>query len=190
MASDHQQEETEATEEASQSAELLEEPEDDDMVDSSIYNDIITSLNIVSNGRHVALQNPDVRVRIEHFFNYLSSLRVPEGHVKCLTIKPSCIKLTQVHPNNKVFESKHFDDFVYVRSLMGYMCGKYFVIEIPSRTIILPSQRLGYYDHLLAEREDDGHNPNETINETYLSTLSVLKKAVQASIEELSLIHI
>ena len=79
MASDHQQEETEATEEASQSAELLEEPEDDDMVDSSIYNDIISSLNIVSNGRHVALQNPDVRVRIEHFFNYLSSLRVPEA---------------------------------------------------------------------------------------------------------------
>ena len=164
--------------------EAPQEQADAEMADSSIYNDIITSLNIINDGRHIALQNPDVRVRIEHFLNYIASIRVPEGHVKCLTTKPTCMKLTQVHPNNKVFESKNFEDFVYVRSLMGYMCGKYFVIEIPSRTIFLPSQRLGYYEHLLEEREEDSHNPNETIHETYLKTLCVLKKAVQASMDE------
>ena len=37
------------------------------MVDSTIYDDLITSLNIIQNGRHIAIQNPDLRVRIEHF---------------------------------------------------------------------------------------------------------------------------
>ena len=178
---DHHQEETEATEETSQKPQVA---DDDEMVDSTIYNDLITSLNIISNGRHIAIQNPDLRVRIEHFLNYISSITVPEGHVKCLTTKPSCMKLTPTHPTSRVLESKRFEDFVYVRSQMGYMCGKYFVIEIPSRTIILPSQRLGYYDHLLEEREEDGHNPEETISESYLGTLYVLKKAVQTSIDE------
>ena len=183
MATDQQPEEAEATE-ASQNSEVLEDNTDDQMIDMSAFEDIISLLHITTNGRYIALSNPDERVQIEHYMNYISTFRVPEGHVKCLSSNPSCLKLTTTYPTNRVLESKNYEDFVYVRSLMGYMCGKYFVKEIPSRTIILPSQRLGYYNHLLQEREDDGLNSNETSDESYLKTLSVLKEAVHNSIEE------
>ena len=183
MLTDELPEEAEATEEP-QNSEILDDNTDDQMVDLSAYEDIISLLNITTKGRHISLLNPEERVQVEHYMNYVSTFRVPEGQVKCLSTNPSCLKLTTTYPTNKVLESKNYEDFVYVRSLMGYMCGKYFVKEIPSRAIILPSQRLGYYTHLLQEREDDGLDSNETSDESYIKTLSVLKEAVHNSIEE------
>ena len=176
-------EETAATDAVSPNYEVQEEDVNSNMDDISVFDDLIKALDIIIEGRHITLGNPDKQVPIEHFMNFLQKHQAPEGLVKCLNILPTCVRLMTVYQTNRCLKTKRFEDFIYVRSSMGYMTGKYFVQEIPSWKI-LPSQREGYYNHLLEEREEDGTDPNKAADESYLKILSVLKDAVSTWIEE------
>ena len=123
MLTDELPEEAEATEEP-QNSEILDDNTDDQMVDLSAYEDIISLLNITTKGRHISLLNPEERVQVEHYMNYVSTFRVPEGQVKCLSTNPSCLKLTTTYPTNKVLESKNYEDFVYISICQEYSLNK------------------------------------------------------------------
>ena len=150
---------------------------------SDEYTQLFDKLAIETSGRFIDLGSPDHIVNAMHFTNLVQRYEVAPGAVRVLNTGPKGIQLHTIYQGDRCLKLKRFEDFTYVRTMLGYMVDLNFINEIPP-SLIYPKHRDGFWQHITTEREEDGVNPLFHADEQYHQNLAFLRKAVSVWMED------